>query len=195
MRLFAALLVAAALAATLPAAYAGPTGEPEPALLARLQKAVADPAGFDDRYVAQVWFVDMAARMQRYVPNALPDPGQRIEFLRVLHAEARRADVSPELVLAVINIESRFERFALSTAGARGYMQIMPFWLKEAGDPGGNLFDLRTNLRMGCTVLRYYLDRSRGDWVEALARYNGSYGRADYPWKVLRALNTRWSPG
>ena len=134
---------------------------------------------------------DMSGRLAPF----MPDPLQRVDFLRIVHQEALRARLEPELVLAVIQIESRFDRFALSSAGAQGYMQIMPFWLREIGDPQGNLFDPRTNLRMGCTILRYYLDRTHDDWVSALARYNGSSGRADYPYRVLRALNGRWAPG
>ncbi|TAM11985.1 MAG: lytic transglycosylase domain-containing protein [Nevskiaceae bacterium] len=165
-----------------------------------MQAAMAEPAGFVDRYVAQVWLTDMSGRLARYFPKAIPDAVARIEFLRRVHAEATRAHLSPELVLAVIHIESAFSRFALSSAGAEGYMQIMPFWLKEAeakktGRKNDNLFDPETNLRMGCTILRYYLDISHDDWVQALARYNGSYGKPDYPYKVLHALNTRWSPG
>lgn len=181
-------------------ALAGPTGTPDAALLARLQQAMAAPAGFVDRYVAEVWLTDMSGRLARYLPKALPEPVGRIAFLRLVHAEATRAHLPAELVLAVIDIESAFDRFALSSAGAEGYMQIMPFWLEEAearktGRKNDNLFDPETNLRMGCTILRYYLDISRDDWVSALARYNGSYGRADYPYRVLQVLNTRWRPG
>ncbi|MDN5873397.1 MAG: transglycosylase SLT domain-containing protein [Sinobacteraceae bacterium] len=201
---FTRLAVAVAIAAVLtcsagfaPRAFAGPDGQPEAALLKRLKAAVAEPAGFHDPYVAEVWLVDMSARLARYAPKAMAKPAKRLKFLHLLHAEATRAGVSPELVLAVINIESDFRRFAISSAGAEGYMQIMPFWLKEAdaGRKNDNLFDPQTNLRMGCTILRYYLDRSHGKWVQALARYNGSYGKPDYPYKVLHALNTRWSPG
>lgn len=180
-------------------AYAGPTGQLGSELLKRLQAAVAEPSGFHDPYVAAVWFTDMSARLKRYAPKTMGSAAKRLKFLHRVHAEATRAGVAPELVLAVINIESDFQRFALSVAGAEGYMQIMPFWLKEASAKNGrkndNLFDPQTNLRMGCTILRYYLDASRDNWVKALARYNGSYGKPDYPYKVLHALNTRWSPG
>lgn len=173
---------------------AGPTGEMEPELRARLLQAFADSKDFDDRFIAEVWLTDMSTRMWRYIPKVMPEPSQRIEFLRAVHAEATRAKVSPELVLAVINIESRFDRFAVSRSGAIGYMQIMPFWLKEIGQPGDNLLHPQTNLRMGCTILRYYLDMEHDSYVKALARYNGSYGKADYPYLVLTALNKRWSP-
>ncbi|MDE2148364.1 MAG: transglycosylase SLT domain-containing protein [Gammaproteobacteria bacterium] len=171
-------------------ALAGPTGEPSPALRAALAVAMKAPADFDDRYAAEVWFVDMAGRLAPFMPDA----EKRLHFLKVLHQEATRAGVEPELVLAVIQVESGFDRYAISASGAQGYMQIMPFWLEEIGDPAGNLFDLHTNLRMGCTILRYYIDASHGDWVKALARYNGSTGRADYPYLVLKLLNRRWSP-
>lgn len=175
-------------------ACAGPTGEPEPELRARLAAAFHQADGFDDRYAAEVWFADMSERFARYLPKALPERGQRLEFLRLVHAEASRAKVSPELVLAVINVESGFDRLAVSPAGAFGYMQIMPFWLEEIGQNGDNLFQARTNLRMGCTILRYYLDREHDSYVRALARYNGSYGRPNYPFLVLHLLNRRWFP-
>jgi soluble lytic murein transglycosylase-like protein len=177
------------------AAVAGPTGEPEPELRARLAQAFHQADGFDDRYAAEVWFTDMSQRMRRFAPKALPDHVQRLDFLRQVHAEAARARVSPELVLAVINAESGFDRLAVSTAGAFGYMQIMPFWLEEIGQSGDNLFQTRTNLRMGCTILRYYLDSERNSYVRALERYNGSAGRPQYPYVVLRLLNKRWYPG
>jgi soluble lytic murein transglycosylase-like protein len=132
--------------------------------------------------------------MQHYVPKAFPDEAVRLEFLGTVHSEATQAKVSPELVLSVIQIESRFNRYAVSRSGARGYMQIMPFWLEEIGLPGDNLFHGRTNLRMGCTILRFYLTREKNNYVRALSRYNGSYGHPDYPWLVLNALNHRWSP-
>ena len=115
-----------------------------------------------------------------------------MEFLSLLHAEATLAEVPPELVLAVIEIESAFERFAISHAGALGLMQVMPFWLEEIGRPGDNLFNVQTNLRFGCTILKYYIDMEKGDLVRALARYNGSLGKTKYPYKVLDALHKRW---
>ena len=104
-----------------------------------------------------------------------------------------RARLPPELVLALIQVESRFDRFAISSAGAQGLMQIMPFWLKQIGRPGDNLFKSTTNLRMGCTILRYYLDKEKGDMTRALARYNGSLGSHVYPNLVYSALRTRWA--
>ena len=109
-----------------------------------------------------------------------------------MHAEATRANLEPELVLAVVDVESRFDRFAISRVGARGLMQIMPFWRKEIGRSDDNLFHVKTNLRYGCTILRYYLDAESGNLARALARYNGSLGRRDYPSRVFQALNTHW---
>ncbi len=191
---FAAVCVSAAALLLAAPAYAGPTGEPSPELRARLTKAIRSADSFDDRYVAEVWLTDMSSRLSHYLPKVMPEPLQRVDFLRQVHAEAARAKVSPELVLAVIQIESRFNRYAISKSGAQGYMQIMPFWLNEIGQKGDNLFHPQTNLRMGCTILRYYLDQERDSYVHALARYNGSYGKPDYPYLVLSALNKRWSP-
>jgi soluble lytic murein transglycosylase-like protein len=174
--------------------HAGPTGEPEPELRSRLAKAMGEGDGFDDRYDAEVWLADMSSRMKRHNPKAMPDAEKRLEFLRQVHAEAAKARLSPELVMAVINVESGFDRLAISRSGAFGLMQIMPFWLDEIGQGGDNLFQVRTNLRMGCTILRYYLDMEHGSYVRALARYNGSTGKPNYPWLVLNLLNRRWSP-
>ena len=177
------------LSALLPGmAVAGPTGMPEPELRARLAAAISAAGSFDDKYEAQVWLLDYSNRLQRY----LPDEHQRLDFLRQVHAEAKRARLQPELVLSVIHIESRFDRHAISYAGAVGYMQIMPFWLTELGRQGDNLFSAQTNLRMGCTILRFYLDKERGDVFRALARYNGSLGRSEYPTKVLDTLRSRY---
>lgn len=187
----AVLLSATGLLLANGVAHAGPTGEPSAALRSRMAAALKAPDGFVDRYDAEVWLVDMSGRLAPFMPNA----AARMSFLRILHEEATRAKLSPELVLAVIQIESRFDRFAISSSGAEGYMQIMPFWIEEIGGKGDNLFHTRTNLRMGCTILRYYLDQTHNDWVKALALYNGSSGRADYPYKVLSTLNHRWSPG
>lgn len=177
------------LSALLPGmAVAGPTGVPEPELRARLTEAIKAAGSFDDKYEAQVWLLDYSDRLKRY----LPDERQRLDFLRQVHAEAKRARLQPELVLSVIHIESRFDRHAISYAGAVGYMQIMPFWLTELGQQGSNLFAAQTNLRMGCTILRFYLDKERGDMFRALARYNGSLGRSEYPTKVLDILRSRY---
>lgn len=154
----------------------------------RLALALADDGSAQDRFEAEVWLTDMSTRLATRVPNQT----ERLQLLRQVYLEARRADLPPELVLAVIQVESNFDRFAISVAGAQGLMQIMPFWLKEIGRPDDNLFHVHTNLRMGCTILRYYLDMERGDLTRALARYNGSLGSAKYPQRIYTALRTRW---
>jgi soluble lytic murein transglycosylase-like protein len=154
----------------------------------RLALAMADEGSAQDRFEAEVWLTDMSLRLSKRVP----DPHERLQLLRQVYLEARRADLPPELVLAVIQVESNFDRFAISSAGAQGLMQIMPFWLDEIGRPDDNLFHVHTSLRMGCTILRYYLDMERGDLTRALARYNGSLGSAKYPQRIYTALRTRW---
>jgi soluble lytic murein transglycosylase-like protein len=168
---------------------AGSTTErPDNHLRALVKAAVEQADSFRDRFDAQVWLTDMSMRLAR----RLPEPQERLEFLTLTHAEARRAGLDPELVLAVVEVESNFDRFAISRVGARGLMQIMPFWLQEIGRPGDNLFHMKTNLRYGCTILRYYLDAEDGNLTRALARYNGSLGRLEYPRRVFTALRWRW---
>lgn len=173
----------------LPTVLAAQSLETDPALRRALMQAVSSAESFPHRFDAEVWLLDMSSRLQRWVP----DDQQRLDLLRLVHAEASRARLSPELVLAVIEVESRFDRFAISSAGALGLMQVMPFWLKELGRPDDNLFDVQTNLRYGCTILRHYLDREKGSLIPALARYNGSYGQTWYPARVTRALSSRWT--
>ena len=185
-------LTGLALAGLMPSAGAQAVGQDAPgsALREAVMTAMEADDGFRDRYAAEVWLADKSNRLAAFID----DPGERLELLRAIYREARRADLQPELVLAVIEVESAFERFAISVVGARGLMQIMPFWLEEIGRPDDNLFHIDTNLRMGCAILRHYLDKENGDLIRALARYNGSLGRHDYPLKVLRALNGRWAP-
>ena len=153
-----------------------------------LQQAIKDSDSFVDRFDAEVWLIDMSNRLKKKINN----PEKRLNLLKQIHREARRAELHPELVLAVIDVESNFDRFAISKAGAQGLMQVMPFWLKEIGKPRDSLFNVRTNLRMGCTILKYYLKKEKGDLTRALARYNGSLGRYKYPNKVFKLLNKRW---
>lgn len=159
---------------------------PTPELRARVKAALATADSFEDRFDAEVWLTDMAGRLGRQVQ----DPQVRIDILKAAHREARRVDLPPEMVLAVIDIESAFNPYAVSSAGAQGLMQVMPFWRKELGPR--RLIDVEDNLLMGCTILRYYYDKEKGDWMRALARYNGSVGRREYPQKVLDRLRTRW---
>ncbi len=157
-------------------------------LRARLIEATAIEGGFDDRFAAEVWLTDMGSRIGRMVP----DPAERLTILRYVFAEAQRVELPPEMVLAVIEVESAFDRWALSVAGARGLMQVMPFWVNEIGRPDDNLFDIPTNIRYGTTILRHYYDIERGNWWRALARYNGSLGQDWYPARVFRAYDRRW---
>lgn len=160
----------------------------DPALRQQLMTAVRDSTSFSNRFEAEVWLLDMSTRLAPQIP----DVGRRMALLKTVHAEASRAGLSPQLVLSLIQVESAFKRFAVSSAGAMGLMQIMPFWIEEIGRPDDNLFDMRTNLRYGCTILSYYLDRENGNIIRALARYNGSLGEYWYPARVERALRTRW---
>jgi soluble lytic murein transglycosylase-like protein len=163
--------------------------QPDPDLLKLLRQAITDTQSFNDRFEAEVWLIDMSSRLD----NKIPDHQKRLALLKQIHYEATKVDLPPELVLAVIEVESNFDRWAISSMGARGLMQIMPFWLKEIGRPDDNLFDISTNLRMGCTILKYYLDKENGKLSRALARYNGSLGSFRYPDKVFRALRERWA--
>ncbi len=149
-----------------------------------LKAAAGDASSFEDRFDAEVWLVDMNSRVSRYVE----DDEERLHILRAAHREADRAGLPVDLVLAVIHTESRFQRFAISSVGAQGLMQVMSFWKNEIGRSDDNLTDIDTNLRYGCTILAYYLKKSDNDLTEALARYNGSYGSYRYPRKVYAAL-------
>jgi len=150
--------------------------------------AIEDTSGFSDRFDAEVWLLDMSTRLAKQVP----DPQQRYEILKHVHQEASRVNLQPELVLSVIHVESNFDQYAISWVGARGLMQIMPFWLKEIGHPRDNLFAIKTNLRFGCTILSYYLKIEKGNLFRALGRYNGSLGKARYPNKVFKAMKNNW---
>ncbi|MCP4492222.1 MAG: lytic transglycosylase domain-containing protein [Gammaproteobacteria bacterium] len=164
------------------------TTDIDPELRQLLAEAIHKDHGFEDRFDAEVWLLDMSNRLKIFIEN----PKTRIIMLKQIHYESKRVDIAPELVLALIEVESAFDEFAISVSGARGLMQIMPFWLEEIGLSDKNLFKVRTNLRMGCTILRYYLDIESGNLTRALARYNGSLGKHQYPNKVIDALNKRW---
>ena len=158
----------------------------------RLSAMVADRAApsmyFREPADGQRWLAEMERRLE----GRIPDRQQRLELLRTVQYEATRARLDPQLVLGVIEVESGFRKYAVSRAGARGYMQVMPFWVKLIGQPGHNLFHLRTNLAYGCAVLRHYLDLENGDYWRALGRYNGSLGKREYPDLVLAAWRGRW---
>ena len=153
-----------------------------------LESTIRGADSFVDRYDAEVWLVDMSARLSRFVD----DPEERLQLLRQIHAAATVAELPPELVLAVIEVESHFDRFAISRVGAQGMMQVMPFWKDEIGRPDDNLTDNLTNFEYGCRILQFYLQRENGRLHPALARYNGSYGRCVYSDKVYRAWRDHW---
>ncbi|MAF83477.1 MAG: lytic transglycosylase domain-containing protein [Gammaproteobacteria bacterium] len=187
-RLFKLLLSAATLTGILALPVSNAAESPDPVLRQRLHEAMLDSTSFPNEFAAQVWLTDMAIRLG----NQVADPRERVAILKRVHQEASRVELPPEMVLAVIDIESAFDAYAVSVAGAQGLMQVMPFWLDEIGRPGDRLIEVSTNLRMGCTILKYYFDMENGDWTRALARYNGSLGSRKYPEKVLNRLRSRW---
>ncbi len=161
---------------------------PDPELRKVLLAAASESDSFPDRFDAEVWLTDMSARLAKQVA----DPEERIKILTRVHYEANRVGLAPELILSVIEVESNFDRYAISYAGAIGLMQIMPFWLDEIGRPDDNLLHIDTNLRYGCTILKFYLDKENGDLRRALGRYNGSLGKRQYPNKVVEKLSRKW---
>jgi soluble lytic murein transglycosylase-like protein len=187
--LLAIVLLAAPLGALDGAQHYEPLAD---SVRVRLSQQVSDKAvpqmAFRSSEDAQRWLAEMDARLEKRIP----DRKQRLELLRTVHYEATRARLDPQLVLGVIEVESGFRKYAVSRAGARGYMQVMPFWVKLIGQPGHNLFHLRTNLAYGCAILRFYLDMESGDYYRALGRYNGSLGQPQYPNLVLSAWRGRW---
>jgi len=161
---------------------------PDAELRALLSKTVNEADSFFDKFDAEVWLVDMSGRLKGYIK----DPQERLNFLKRVHAEAKRANIEPELVISLIHAESAFKRFAISSVGAQGLMQVMPFWKAEIGRPDDNLTTIETNLRYGCTILKHYIDKEKGNLIRALARYNGSLGKVKYPEKVLRFWQKYW---
>ena len=160
---------------------------------AALHKSVSDHAApflaFSTETEARRWLTVMSRRLASRIPDRL----QREEFLVTVHYEAKRAGLDPQLVLGLIQVESNFRKYAVSRAGARGFMQVMPFWVRLIGDHEHNLFHLRINLRYGCVILRHYLDIEKGDLYRALGRYNGSLGKPEYPTMVVRAWERDWN--
>jgi len=161
----------------------------DPRLRELLLETIADAESFVDRFDAEVWLTDMSRRLARQVP----DPEERLAILKTVHKHATLVGLEPELVLAVIDVESNFDRFAISSASALGLMQVMPFWVAELGYSDKNqLFDIDFNVLLGCRILKYYLDMENGDYIRGLARYNGSVGKRWYSDRVLDRLRTRW---
>ena len=143
---------------------------------------------FDRATDAQRWLNEMSARLTRFIDNEL----YRRRLLTMIQYEATRADLNPQMVLGLIEVESAFRQYAVSNVGAKGLMQVMPFWQRYIGNESHNLFDIRTNLRYGCTILRHYSNLENGNLHRALARYNGSLGSNRYPNAVIGAwLNRR----
>jgi soluble lytic murein transglycosylase-like protein len=159
---------------------------------AQMQKSISDSAAprlvFATEAEGLHWLGEMSKRLQKRMPNQ----EMREDFLRTVHYEASRAGLDPQMVLGLIQVESGFKKYAISSAGARGFMQVMPFWVRTIGAHDHNLFHMRLNLRYGCTILRHYIDIERGDLFRALGRYNGSLGRAQYPNLVLGAWRKHW---
>jgi soluble lytic murein transglycosylase-like protein len=159
---------------------------------AALNRSISDQAtpflAFDTEAEARRWLAIMSKRLAPRIADRL----RREEFLISVHYEAKRAGLDPQLVLGLIQVESNFRKYAVSRAGAQGFMQVMPFWVQLIGRTEDNLFHLRTNLRFGCVILRHYLDQEKGDLYRALGRYNGSLGKPDYPNLVVRAWQRDW---
>jgi len=190
--LITALATAAAILVS-SSAFAGAQVEEQlaPSVATLLSQAVSDspvPTRYGDGILVRTWLKAMSPRLA----TRIPDANERNDFLATVHYEATRAGLDPQLVLSVIQHESGFKKYAVSTAGARGFLQVMPFWTKLIGSTQHNLFHLRTNLRYGCVILRHYLDMEHGDLYRALGRYNGSLGRPEYPDAVLANLNRYW---
>ena len=189
------ILLAFALLLSSLQAFAGNQAEEKLAdsVRSRMQAAIADRAvptisfssGTEN---AHKWLYEMGSRLRQRIP----DRKTRTEFLKTVHYEAKRSGLDPQMVLGLIQVESGFRKYAVSSSGARGYMQVMPFWIRVIGERQHNLFALRTNLRYGCVILRHYLDVENGDYFRALGRYNGSLGRPEYPEAVQAAWRGRW---
>jgi soluble lytic murein transglycosylase-like protein len=181
-------LLLALLITTGAAAVATEITEEHEQLRLFLEQSINDADSFEDRFDAEVWLMDMSGRLEQYVE----EPGARLDLLQDIHRYATRSELPPELVLAVIEVESHFNRFAVSRSGAQGLMQVMPFWKEEIGRPEDNLTHISTNLSYGCRILQFYLQQEEGRLSSALARYNGSFGSPRYSDKVKAAWRRNW---
>ncbi len=197
MRLISGLALSLAAALLPAAAYAG-AQQYEPlaaSVQAALHESIADRAAPEPQFPSIQekvdWLTDMSSRLSR----RMPDRQARLEFLKTVYYEAKRAGLDPQMVLGLIQVESGFKKYSVSATGARGYMQVMPFWVRLIGSQDSNLFHMRTNLRFGCTILRHYLNIENGDIYRALGRYNGSLGRPEYPNMVRGAWEKQWGWG
>ncbi|MDP6376894.1 MAG: transglycosylase SLT domain-containing protein [Pseudomonadales bacterium] len=160
----------------------------DPLLLEKLAAVMAENSASSDRFEAEVW---LKASEQRLLPFVNDGP-ERLRILEAAYRESHRQQLDPDLVMAVMEVESHFDRFAISKSGAQGLMQVMSFWRIEIGRPQDNLTDLETNIRYGTTILAHYLDLADGDLVDALGHYNGSRGKLKYPERVVKAWRSRW---
>lgn len=193
-KIFHLSVVMLLLAITSSSSFAGSQLE-EPlsnSVKALMQRSISDKAAprltFSTAEEGDAWLKEMSQRLKKRIP----DNSYREDFLRTVHYEATRAGLDPQMVLGLIQVESGFKKYALSSVGARGFMQVMPFWVRSIGNKEHNLFHLRLNLRYGCTILRHYIDIERGDLYRALGRYNGSLGRPQYPNLILGAWRKNW---
>ncbi|MBK7767840.1 MAG: lytic transglycosylase domain-containing protein [Sulfuritalea sp.] len=162
---------------------------------AALHAAIADRASPEPHFPSIQEKVDWLTEMSSRLTRRMPDREARLDFLKTVYYEAKRAGLDPQMVLGLIQVESGFKKYAISIAGARGYMQVMPFWVRLIGSKDSNLFHMRTNLRFGCTILRHYLDIENGDLYRALGRYNGSLGKPEYPNMVRAVWERQWGWG
>ena len=181
------LLFAASPAAALPDA-----GQTDPELRGVVAQAIAQAECFPDKYDSAVWYTLMEPKLRRVVK----DREERLQILRTIYCESHRPGATrlpPGLVLAVIDVESRFDRWAVSSSGAVGLMQVMPFWPEQLGQARRDLVRVENNLRMGCAILRHYLAKERNDVRRALARYNGSIGRRQYPDLIIGRWTRNWN--
>ncbi|WP_444994718.1 lytic transglycosylase domain-containing protein [Aliikangiella sp. IMCC44359] len=167
--------------------------KPDKEFRLKLAKVIKDASdSFEDKFDAEVWLLEQALRLAKVAPHIPED--ERLKILRLVHKEASLFKLDPMLVLALINVESNFDQFAISSAGARGLMQVMPFWKAELGKPEDSLFDMQTNIRYGCAILSLYLEKEKQHTTHALARYNGSRGQSWYPMRVYKSMRKTWHP-
>ena len=188
MHCYAGIILTTLILLMAPPHVVAKKAEVDPVLRQKLVENFAATYDDTDKFDAEVWLRVSDQRLQRYMKSQT----DRLDLLRLVYREAKRHGLDPDLVLAVMQIESAFDQYAISRVGARGIMQVMPFWRAEIGRPQDNLTELETNIRYGTVILAHYIEVAKNDLVEALARYNGSLGRLKYPEKVIKAWRTRW---
>jgi soluble lytic murein transglycosylase-like protein len=184
-------VLAALMASALAVADPAPLPQQDPELRAVVQQAINEAQCFADKYDSAVWFTLMEPKLRRYVK----DKDERLLILQTVFCESHRPGATllpPGLVMAVLDVESGFDHWAVSSAGAVGLMQVMPFWPEKLGMRRYELTHIEPNLHMGCAILRFYLDAERRDVRKALERYNGSIGHRDYPDRVIVRWTTYW---